>query len=247
VLVTGGGQRIGAAIALRFAGAGHDVILHCRRSTDQAEVTAKAARALGVAACVLAADLADRDAVSGLIDRALAAAPDLGVLVNCASMFEPDMPDRPEPDQWAEAMAVNALAPCRLAADLHRAVSGAVVVNILDQKLANPNPDYFSYTASKAALAEATRMQAMAFAGRTTVVAVAPGLTLPSGDQTAEEYAISSTLNLLKRATSAQEVADAVVFAASGALATGETLYVDGGQHLTPQSRDVMFLVRGER
>jgi NAD(P)-dependent dehydrogenase (short-subunit alcohol dehydrogenase family) len=89
-------------------------------------------------------------------------------------------------------------------------------------------------------------MQAMAFGDRTRVICLAPGLMLPSGDQTDEEYARSSTLNLLRRRTSPEDLADAAVMAASGVLASGETLIVDGGQHLTPQSRDVMFLVRGE-
>lgn len=245
--MTGGAVRIGAAIVRRLARDGRSVIIHYRRSADAALALCEDLTASGATAWTLGGDLADDAAVGDLIDRAMMLAPELGVLVNSASMFEPDGPSRPEPDQWREAMAINALAPARLAATLHAKAQGAVVVNLLDQKLANPNPDYFSYTASKAALAEATRMQAMAFAPRTSLINVAPGLTLPSGDQTVEEHAASSVLNLLKRPTTPDELADAVAFAASGAVASGETIFVDGGQHLTPQSRDVMFLVRGER
>ena len=247
VLITGGARRVGAVLARRFAADGWPVLIHYRRSSQEACALAEEIRAAGGKAGIVGADLADHEAVRGLVDAALAAAPDLGVLVNCASLFDPDTPEDPDPHHWREAMEVNALAPARLAADLHHRVEGGVVINILDQKLANPNPDYFSYTAAKAALAEVARMQAMAFGARTRVICLSPGLMLPSGDQTAEEYAASSAMNLLGRPTTPEDLAQACLFAASGALATGETIYVDSGQHLVPQTRDVMFLVRGER
>lgn len=246
VLVTGGALRVGAALVRRFAADRHPVIIHYRSADAAALVLRDEIRAAGGVAHVLGADLADPHAVTGLIPAALALAPDLAVLVNSASLFEPDTALDPETDAWLNAAAVNALAPARLAAALHARVDGGVVIHILDQKLANPNPDYFSYTASKAALAEAARMQAMAFGSRTRVICLAPGLMLPSGDQTDAEHEQSSTMNLLRRRTTPEDLADAAVLAASGALATGETLLVDSGQHLTPQNRDVMFLVRGE-
>ena len=246
VMVTGGAVRIGAEIVRGFAALGHPVIIHCRRSRDAAESLAKSIGLQGGRAHVLDADLASPDEVEGLVLRALNLEPDLGILINNASVFEIDQPDLPDAEAWREAMMTNAYAPTRLAADLHRAVANGVVVAILDQKLANPNPDYFSYTASKAALQETVRMQAMAFAPRTRLYAVLPGLTLPSGDQTREEHAASAVMNLLQRRTTPADVVAAVLFAASGALASGETILVDGGQHLTPQSRDVMFLVRGQ-
>ena len=246
VLVTGGALRVGAALVRRFAAEGRAVIIHYRQADTAAVALQAEIRAAGGVAHVLGADLADSDAVAGLIPSALKLAPDLGVLVNSASVFEPDSAVDPQTDGWVSSTVVNALAPARLAAALHAATTGGVVIHILDQKLANPNPDYFSYTASKAALAEAARMQAMAFGDRTRVICLAPGLMLPSGDQTDEEYARSATMNLLRRRTTPEDLAEAAALAASGALASGETLFVDGGQHLTPQSRDVMFLVRGE-
>jgi len=246
VLVTGGALRVGAALVRRFAAEGRPVVIHYRQADTAAVALQQEIRDAGGAAHVLGADLADAAAVKGLIPAALALAPDLGVLVNSASVFEPDTALDPQSDGWLTSAAVNALAPARLAAALHAATTGGVVIHILDQKLANPNPDYFSYTASKAALAEAARMQAMAFGPRTRVICLAPGLMLPSGDQTNAEYVRSSTMNLLRRRTRPEDLADAAALAASGALASGETLFVDGGQHLTPQSRDVMFLVRGE-
>jgi NAD(P)-dependent dehydrogenase (short-subunit alcohol dehydrogenase family) len=245
-MVTGGAVRIGAEIVRGFADLGHPVIIHCRRSRGSAEALAEGIVARGGRAHVLAADLASPNEVERLVPRALALEPNLGILINNASVFAGDQPDLPDASGWGEALMTNAYAPARLAADLHRAVAGGVVVAILDQKLANPNPDYFSYTASKAALHEVVRMQAMAFAPRTRLFAVSPGLTLPSGDQTVEEHAASAVMNLLRRQTSPADVVAAVLFAASGTLQSGEVVLVDGGQHLTPQSRDVMFLVRGQ-
>jgi len=246
VLVTGGAQRVGAALSRRFAGAGWNVLIHYNRSVEPALALKARLDQDGGTAHTIGSDLSDAAAVDGLISRALDIAPDLKVLVNCAAVFEADTARSPNPARWALSQSVNAYAPARLAADLHVRIDGGTVINVLDQKLANPNPDYFSYTIAKAALAEATRLQAMAFAPRTRVIGLAPGLLLPSGDQTDAEYERSAVMNLLSRPTTPDDLAEAALIAASGALRTGEVLYVDGGQHLVPQARDVMFLVRGE-
>ena len=246
VLVTGGAQRVGAALSRRFAQAGWGVVIHYNRSAEPARALKQRLGQDGATAQIIEADLSNSTAVEGLIARALEIAPGLKVLVNCAAVFEADTAASPNPSRWALSQSVNAYAPARLTADLHAQVDGGIVINILDQKLANPNPDYFSYTVAKAALAETTRLQAMAFAPRTRVVGLAPGLLLPSGDQTEAEYERSALMNLLSRPTTPEALAEAALIAASGVLRTGEVVYVDGGQHLVPQARDVMFLVRGE-
>lgn len=246
VMVTGGAQRVGAELSLRFARAGFDVVIHCNRSEAAAQALKAQILAEGARADVLAADLADWTAVEALVSRALEMAPKLKVLVNCAAVFDADTARSPDPRHWRTSQAVNALAPAKLSADFHAGVHLGVVINVLDQKLANPNPDYFSYTAAKAALAEVTRLQAMAFAPNTLVVGLAPGLLLPSADQTEEEHKRSSIMNLLGRTTSPCDLAGAALMAATGVLKSGEILYVDSGQHLVPQRRDVMFLSRGE-
>jgi len=246
VLVTGGAQRVGAVLSRRFAQAGWEVVIHFNRSAQPARDLKAQLLQGGARADMIEADLSKPAAVEGLILRTLELAPGLRVLINCASVFEADAVETPDAKMWAHSQAVNAYAPARLAAELHAHVAGGMVINILDQKLANPNPDYFSYTVAKAALAEATRLQAMAFAPRTYVVGLAPGLLLPSADQTQAEYECSARMNLLSRPTTPDDLAEAALMAATGGLRTGEIIYVDGGQHLVSQARDVMFLVRGE-
>jgi NAD(P)-dependent dehydrogenase (short-subunit alcohol dehydrogenase family) len=119
------------------------------------------------------------------------------------------------------------------------------VIAITDQKLANPNPDFFSYTMSKQALGATVPMLAMASArADDRIYAIAPGAILQSYDQSEEEFAISGRLNLLKRHTTKEEIADAAFFLAQGRVASGTTLFVDSGQHLLAQSRDVLYLAR---
>jgi NAD(P)-dependent dehydrogenase (short-subunit alcohol dehydrogenase family) len=125
-----------------------------------------------------------------------------------------------------------------------RSSTGRRVIQLTDQKLANPNPDFFSYTMSKHAVAAAVTMLAMAAAPEDRVYALAPGAILPSHDQAEEEAEKSHRLNLLGRRTGIDEVADAAWFLATGPLASGQTLFVDSGQHLLAQPRDVMYLAR---
>jgi NAD(P)-dependent dehydrogenase (short-subunit alcohol dehydrogenase family) len=117
-----------------------------------------------------------------------------------------------------------------------------VVINLLDQKLFNPNPDYLSYTLSKAALHEATTVLAQALAPKVRVVGVAPGITLTSGDQTEAGFGRAHGKTPLGRSSTPDDVAAAVVYLARAQAVTGTTLLVDGGQHLLPSPRDVMFL-----
>ena len=115
------------------------------------------------------------------------------------------------------------------------------VIQLLDQKLINLNPDYLSYTLSKAALLSSVEMLALDFAPLLRVVGLAPGISLPSGDQTEEGFAKAHQMTPLQRSSKPNDVAKAAVFLAQANAITGTTLYVDGGQHLLPSTRDVMF------
>ncbi|SEK64869.1 NAD(P)-dependent dehydrogenase, short-chain alcohol dehydrogenase family [Sphingomonas palmae] len=235
VLVTGGAKRLGATIARAVAGAGHGVVIHYGTSRDEAEALASE---LGGSA--IGGDLADTAALPDLFARAAAAGPIDG-LVNSASLFEYDAADALDPVLAARLYAINCLAPATLTAALAAQGREGAVVNLLDQKLANPNPDFFSYTLSKYALGGATTMLAQAFAPRVRVNAVAPGLTLPSGDQSHAEFEKVASRNLLQHPVGARRVAEAVLFLLGAQSTTGQTLFVDAGQRFLARDRDVMF------
>ena len=241
VLVTGGARRIGAAIARRFGEAGWHVVIHCNRSLAEAETLAGTLPSAEVIRC----DLADGDAAMAMIEGLAARLGDWRVLVNSASVFRPD--DVAQLDvgiNW-EALQVNAVTPAMMAQAylrLARSAAGRRVIQVTDQKLANPNPDFFSYTMSKHALAATVPMLAMAAAPPDRIYGLAPGAILASHDQSDTDADVTHRLNLLGRRTGAAEVAEAALFLATGPLAGGQTLFVDSGQHLLAQPRDVMYL-----
>lgn len=224
--------------------------VHYGRSATEAASTVQAIEALGRRSVALQADLADAASVATLITRCTEA---LGVpdcVVNNASLFDYDDAASFSTVRLNAHMHVNVAAPVALARDLHRArvesdhshAHPAVVINLLDQKLINPNPDFLSYTLSKAALLEATRLLAQALAPHVRVVGLAPGITLVSGDQTAEGFQSAHSMTPLGKSSTPEDITAAVVYLATAHAITGTTLYVDGGQHLKSTERDVMFL-----
>ena len=236
VLVTGAAKRLGAAIARACAASGWRVIIHYATSRAEAERLA-----VEIGGVTVGGDLSE---LGDLFDRAVAAAGGpIHALVNSASRFEEDRPEAIDAALAARLYAINCTAPALLGAALtaQPGLDDGVIVNLLDQKLANPNPDFFSYSLSKYALAGATEMMAMAFAPRIRVNAVAPGLTLPSGDQSAAEFERVARANLLQRPVDAAQVAAAVVYLLGAKSVTGQTVYVDCGQRFVKRGGDVMF------
>jgi NAD(P)-dependent dehydrogenase (short-subunit alcohol dehydrogenase family) len=245
VLVTGAARRIGAQIARTYAAAGWHVLLHCFHHADETQALAAQLPSAEVVHC----DLTDGDAAVALVHELAARLPDWRVLVANASLFEEDSAARLDPQVAARALAVNALTPVRMAqAFLAQASSaaGRRVIQLTDQKLANPNPDFFSYSISKFAVDGAAQMLAMVTHGQDRVYRIAPGAILPSHDQTADEAEVSHRMNLLGRRTDVTEIADAALFLAAAPLVSGSQLLVDSGQHLLAQGRDVLYLARLE-
>lgn len=244
VLITGGAKRIGATIARSFADAGWHVVIHYGQSREAAEALAAT---LPCAECV-GCDLADGDAAVAMIGALAARLDNWRVLVNSAAVFREDSVSALDPEVFDEAIQVNAATPARMAqAFLAKARSsgGRRVIDLTDQKLLNSNPDFFSYTMAKHAFAATIRMMAMAADNPADrIYGLAPGAMLPSFDQLPEEHQRSGRMNLLGRLNDAAELADAALFLAQGWLASGETLFVDSGQHLLSQPRDVLFLAR---
>jgi NAD(P)-dependent dehydrogenase (short-subunit alcohol dehydrogenase family) len=244
-LVTGAARRIGRAIALALAQRGWDVALHYGNSQAEALATAAEIEALGRRAVTLQCDLADEAATRQLLPRAVAALGRVTCVVNNASRFEQDSALDFSMAALDAHMHANLAAPILLAQALHDITpegAQAVVINLLDQKLYNLNPDFLSYTLSKAALETATTMLAQALAPKLRVVGIAPGITLVSGRQTTAGFAKAHRNTPLGRSSTADDIAASVCFVAEAGAITGTTLLVDGGQHLIPLPRDVMFV-----
>jgi NAD(P)-dependent dehydrogenase (short-subunit alcohol dehydrogenase family) len=245
VLVTGAAQRLGRSIALDLAAAGWQVAVHYRSSRVQAQETADACRR-HAASEAFAADLADEAQARALIAAVVARFGSLDAVVNNASVFQHDSAETFTAAALASHMAANTAAPVLLAQALAAHVRGrnaqGVVVNLLDQKLWNPNPDFFSYTLSKAALEAATTLLAQGLAPHLRVVGVAPGLTLTSHLLPQEKFEELHKLSPLGRSSTPEDIAHAVRFALENRALTGTTLLVDGGQHLMKFDRDFSLM-----
>lgn len=240
-LVTGAGRRIGRTIALALARRGWDVAVHYGRSREEADAVVRAIEALGRRAVALHADLADASSLSGLIDAAIEALGPLSLLVNNASLFEDDRVGSLTAELYDRHMAANLRAPIFLTeAFATRAPDGACVINVLDQRVRRPNPQFFSYSLSKAGLWWATQTLALALAPRIRVNGVGPGPTLPSVHQSEAEFAAEAAGVPLARHATPEEIAAAVLYLVDAPSVTGQMIAVDGGQHLAWKTPDIV-------
>jgi NAD(P)-dependent dehydrogenase (short-subunit alcohol dehydrogenase family) len=251
-LITGGSVRLGREISLAFARAGWNVACHFNRSGAQAQALCAELRTLGVEAIAVQGELEDEASCQGIFDATVATTGTaLQCVVNNASLFVPDEGADYDEAQALAQLKVNLMAPMRFGkwmAALHASAAQAShaqpsVIHVLDQKVFNLNPDYFSYTLSKLALERAVSLQAQSLAPTLRVNAVAPGLMYLSGPQTQDNFNRAAQANLLRRPINPADVASSVVFLAGNASITGTTVRVDNGQHLLPLARDVMFVV----
>jgi NAD(P)-dependent dehydrogenase (short-subunit alcohol dehydrogenase family) len=270
-LITGGSVRLGREIGLAFARAGWNVACHYNRSETQAQALCAELRALGVEALAVQGELEDEASCQRIFETTVATTGTaLQCVVNNASLFVPDEGADFDEAQALAQIKVNLMAPMRFGkwlAALHASARGASapssdktaattsvtapaisstkpsVIHVLDQKVFNLNPDYFSYTLSKLALERAVSLQAQSLAPTLRVNAVAPGLMYLSGPQTQDNFNRAAQANLLRQPINPADVASSVVFLAGNASITGTTVRVDNGQHLVPLARDVMFVV----
>jgi NAD(P)-dependent dehydrogenase (short-subunit alcohol dehydrogenase family) len=247
VLVTGAARRLGRAIALDLAAHGWDLALHYHRSRADAEATAAALREAGARVATFQADLADEAACEALVPAVTQRMGRLDAVVNNASLFEHDDVHTLRADTLARHWRANTAPAIVLARALHAhrlTLAGggdACVVNLLDQKLFNPNPDHLSYTLSKAALQAATPLLAQALAPLLRVCGVAPGLTLEGPQIDAQRLAALKAEGPLAHGVEAQDVAHAVRFVLENPSIAGSTLLVDAGAHLMRRTRDYAF------
>jgi NAD(P)-dependent dehydrogenase (short-subunit alcohol dehydrogenase family) len=248
VLVTGGAHRLGAAIVRQFAATGWRVWCHYHHSEAAALALQTKLQSAGAQVERVQADLAQPAEVERMVAHIMQSHGPLDCLVNNASLFEPDTGTDMDLPGARQQLEVNLIAPLALASLVARqAAPGATpgqrsVIHLLDQKVFNLNPDYFSYTVSKLALERSVALQAQALAPAVRVCGVAPGLMFLSGPQTQDNFDRASRVNLMRQPIDPAQVAATCLFLANNPCITGTTVCVDNGQHLVPLTRDVMFL-----
>lgn len=235
-LVTGGARRIGRVLATTAAEAGYDVCIHVRAIDDEAEAAAGEVRRHGRKAAILTCDLRKESATVALVGEAEAELGPMTLLVNSASVFEQDQFSDMNRASWDLHMETNLRAPLVLAQAFARRLAPdreALIVNVLDQRVWRPGPDFFSYTLSKTALWGATRMLAQALAPRIRVNGIGPGPTLQSIHQDAAAFEAEVATTLLQRPSSPQQIGAALRYLIDAEAVTGQMIAVDSGQHLT--------------
>jgi len=234
-LVTGGARRIGRALAQACAEAGFDVAIHVRNSNDDADAAAGEVRSAGRKAAILSCDLRKESALVALVSEAETELGPVTLLVNCASVFEEDAFETLNRASWDLHMETNLRAPLVLAQAFARRLPAdreGLIVNILDQRVWRPTPEYFSYSLSKAALWDATRMMAQALAPRVRVNGIGPGPTLQSIHQNAQDFADEAAATPMRRSVAPSEIAGALRYLIDAPSVTGQMIAVDSGQHL---------------
>lgn len=236
VLITGAARRIGRAIALDMGQRGWQVAIHYRKSEPEAEALADELRRLGAVAETFRAELAVADDVDALVPAVVARLGAPCCLINNASEFQLDTLQTLTRDTWHLHLDTNLKTPVFLAQALARHLDAGCegnVINVIDQRVWNLKPDFFSYTISKAGLWTATRLLAQALAPRVRVNAIGPGPVLKSIHQTDADFAEEAASTLMKRGVSTEEIAQAVRFILDAPAMTGQMIVLDGGQHLT--------------
>jgi NAD(P)-dependent dehydrogenase (short-subunit alcohol dehydrogenase family) len=243
-LVTGARARLGRELALSLAKAGYAVAVHHRDDAGAAQAVADEIVGLGGRAAIVAADLAQESHTRTLIARsAEALGVPLTLLVNNASRFSDDRVGRLDRAGWDQHMEANLRAPVVLAEDFARQApegSNALILNILDQRVWRPNPQFFSYTLSKSALWTATRMLAQALAPKVRVNGIGPGPTLPSIHQDDDAFAAEAAAIPMQHSVSPDEICAAALYLVDARSVTGQMIAVDGGQHLAWKTPDIL-------
>ncbi len=241
-LVTGAAKRLGRAIALDLARHGWDVAIHYNSSEKEARATEADARTAGVKAVLLKADLSREAETAALVGRAAAELGPLGALVNSASIFENDDWYSADRASWDKHMETNLRAPFVLSQDFARQVGRdrqGAIVNIVDQRVLKPTPQFMSYSVSKAALYWLNTTLAQALAPRVRVNAVGPGPVMKNERQSAADFGRQRDATILGHGAEPQDVCEAVRYLLEAPSVTGQMIAVDGGQHLIWQTPDV--------
>lgn len=250
-LVTGAARRLGRSMALYLAERGYDVAIHYDRSAGDAEDTADRAREFGVAAACFQADLLNEDATAALIPRVAKAMGQVSVLVNNASIFEYDNIRSATMAGWDRHIGSNLRAPFQLtqafaaqarpagADEAQEAVANGLIVNMVDQRVLKPTPEFMTYSLAKAGLWAMTKTTAQALAPAIRVNAIGPGPTMIGQRQSEEHFAAQRAATILQRGADPEGITRALGYFLDARAVTGQLICVDGGQHLAWQTPDI--------
>lgn len=241
-LVTGAAKRLGRAIALDLARHGWNVAIHYNTSEREARVTCEDAHSAGAKAVLVKADLAREEETEGIVEEAVGQLGPLSALINSASVFENDHWYSADRASWDRHMEVNLRSPLVLAQHFAKQLlkeGEGAIVNLLDQRLLKPMPDFLSYGVSRAGLHWLTVTLAQALAPRIRVNAVAPGPTLKAARQSPAHFERERTSTVLGRGSEPQDICNAVRYLLDARAVTGQTITVDGGQHLIWKLADI--------
>lgn len=243
-LVTGGARRIGKAILTELA-VDFDLAIHANRSIAEAEVLGHELKSTGARTAVFKADFSEPESAAKLVESVVQHFGRLDLVVNSASAFEYDSPSDFDAEAMQRMLSVNLVAQMVVARTLGKVGSDqALLINMLDNKVFAPNPDFFSYSLAKFALKSAVDMLALHFRGRMRICGIAPGVTLLSGDQTPENFDKSWRRSLTGTGTTPLEIARTVRFIWETKSLNAEIIVLDGGQRLLSMERDVAFMVK---
>ncbi len=243
-LVTGSAKRIGRSIVEMLAQKGWDVIIHYNNSHKEAIELAERLSLKGPKVFAIKCDLSKPQETRTLISECKKKIGPLSLLINNASIFEYDDIGNFNDNLLEKSLSINLATPLKLSKDFHDQLpkkQDGCIINMLDQKVFNLNPDFFSYTISKQGLEAATRTLALALAPRVRVCGLAPGITLLSGKQSEQNFSVAHKKALLGKSSEVSNIVDGIHYLINAKATTGITLTVDGGQHLFPTKRDVQF------
>ncbi len=241
-IVTGGSKRIGAAIATHLAQSGTNVIVHHHQSDEEAEALCQKLAGTGIRAIPVQADLSNSDETTQFFEDCVSALGSIDLLVNNASLFEPDMVTEPDDLLWDTHFAIHVKAPSILAGKMAQQndLPDGLIVNLIDQRVRRLTPNFYSYTLSKSALWTATQTLAQKLAPRIRVNAIGPGPTLPNERQNDEDFAKQTDALILKRSPDLSEFGETVSYFWAAKSVTGQLIALDGGQHLAWETPDVV-------
>ena len=244
-LITGGAKRIGKAIAICLAERGYDIVIHYSQSKKEAEELVIKLKSLGVEAFCVKANLLKDFEISTLVDKSkkIIGKP-LDLLINNASIFENDSLTSLTLESWDRHLFTNLKAPVFLSKEFsiqvpdnstdenNEILASSNIINIIDQKVLNLNPRFFSYTLAKSSLLNFTKLSAQELGPKIRVNAIGPGPTLKASHQSEEQFQNQRKSTLLKRGSDVKEICRTILYILSSPGLTGQLITLDGGEHL---------------